>query len=152
MNSKATNPFSYSNSQNHNNCGGLTMKAKSTNFRKVLILASFYSVALLSGSFSFAQSDPDLPAMETTEFSSVLLRLEVLMAQFEEDARYVAPTGDYEIVSETMERLEHHADHLENDILYKAPDFASLPDFSSRKKGNSIELLSQTKKSEPIQF
>jgi hypothetical protein len=128
------------------------MKAKSTNFQKVLILASFYGATLISGGFSYAQSDPDGPAMETKELSSVLLRLEVLMAQFEEDAKYVAPSGDYEIVSEAMERLEHLADQIENEIMYKAPDFASLPEFSSRKKGDSTELLSQTKKSETIQF
>jgi len=128
------------------------MKAKSTNFQKVLVVASFYGAALISGGFAYAQSDPGEPAMETKELSSVLLRLEVLMAQFEEEAKYVAPSGDYEVVSEAMERLEHLADQIENEIMYKAPDFESIPEFSSRKKGDSTEFLSQTKKSENIQY
>lgn len=118
------------------------MKTK-FNLWKSLMLAVLATAPFLSGSIMSAQSDPDEPVMD--EMNTVISGLESLMITFEESLKYVAPSGDYEEVALAMERLEALADKIENELMYHAADFESLPD---QYTGNSVSPEWLTEKSD----
>ncbi|NTV83366.1 MAG: hypothetical protein HGA23_03570 [Bacteroidales bacterium] len=96
-----------------------------TNNNRACKMATAICAAFVFGTSLLAQPNP-----ETNKFNEVneaVDRLEALISQAEQAARYVAPSVDYDDIRPAMERLELLANKTISEIRYKAPGEEQTP-------------------------
>ena len=115
-------------------------------------MATAICAAFVFGTSLLAQPNPE--TNKSNDVNEAFERLEALISQAEQAARYVAPSAEYDDIRPAMERLEFLANKTASEIRYTAPDadplpaveYASKEDNKNGRKENILSYHAQTNK------